>query len=108
MCASKEKEGKIIVKKDLQQCKSLLFLYAFNVKGHGAESVVARNHRGERILHPAVEKVAFSVGKLLYKRAYTLPRALAKANWFLPVFADKRLPNGDVARMRDRVFVQVD
>ena len=46
---------------------SALLRNNFQIETHRSESVIARNHRAHRILHPAVEEVALPCGQVFYK-----------------------------------------
>lgn len=76
-----------------------------DVECHGAETVVAREHCRVGGAHPAVEKVAATLGQLAHEGFERLPRTLAHRDGSLAVLDHEGLSQLHIARVLDRVFV---
>ena len=80
-------------------------IYTFDIETHGAKSVVAGNHCGTGIFHPAVKKVSSPVCKLLHEGFYAIPRTVAKSARLLCARGNVLVPHAQVAGVFDGVFV---
>ncbi len=88
---------------ELQCIVSLLD--CFQQKAHRAEAVVAGDHGGMGVLHPAVEKIATAISQLDYELAHAFPGAVAQAFGFLPIAGNKNLSFLDITTVLDGIFI---
>ena len=58
-----------------------------------------------RILHPAIEKVAATLRKLLYKGQHGLPGTLAHSLGLLTILHHKGLPQAHIAGVLDGILI---
>ena len=88
--------------------QSLTALFAsLQQEAYGAEAVVAADHGGKGVLHPAVVEVAAAGGELLHEPPHRLPRTVAESLGLLPAHGDPAVALPHLARVLDRVLVQV-
>ena len=78
----------------------------FKIETDGTETVVARDHGASGILHPAVEEIAASAGKLFDEFPHAPPRAIAEAFGLEPVPGNENLPLAHVTSVLNRVFIK--
>lgn len=82
-----------------------VFVCGFYKETYGAKSVVARNHRGLFVFHPAVKEVHATVGERHDEGGENLPGAVAETFWLLPAVCDKNGSFLQVACVLDGVLV---
>ena len=66
-----------------------VFVRGFDKEAYGAKSVVARNHRGLFVFHPAVKEVAAAVGERHDEGGEGFPSAVAETVRLSPAVRDK-------------------
>ena len=81
------------------------FFVSLQQEAHGAEAVVAADHGGMGIFHPAVVEVAAAGGELLHKPPHRLPRTVAESIGFLSAHRDPVVALPHLARVLDGVLV---
>lgn len=82
-----------------------VFVHGFYKETYGAKSVVARNHRGFFVFHPAVKEVHATVGERHDEGGEGFPGAVAETFWLLPAVCDKNGSFLQVACVLDGVLV---
>ena len=82
-----------------------VFVCGFDKETYRAKSVVARNHRGLFVFHPAVKEVHATVGERHDEGGEGFPGAVAETFWLLPAVCDKNGSFLQVACVLDGVLV---
>ena len=85
-----------------------VFVQRFEEEADGAESVVAGDHGGFRVFHPAVVEIFAAVREREDERGNGVPGVVAESFGTRPAVADEDLPQHHAAGVFDRVFVLRD
>ena len=80
-------------------------LDGFDEKAHRPETVVAGDHGGSRIFHPAVIEIFPAMGEGHHKGRHAFPRAVAEPFRLLPAVGDEDLPLAEITGVLDRIFI---